>query len=490
MGKKIRLVFGFICLFFLFPLNMEAQKNKTEAGKVIDKVVKVGEKGWKLIEGLFPKKHKTPANYIPVKPITLTTRDSFPIVEIEKNVSPELELKVLYPRITPDKGYVSFQMGDYKYFRYLKDVKIEDIEHIKLISKDSSECDVKKFRIIEKKEISRHFSFLLDHSGSMGGKRANVLQASLFNAVLNDVSKKSEKNTIYTIYKFDQKNRRIVSSRDINEIKKYITPPNKLRGFGGGTAIKDAILSGVDFMALDKDSDSKLMVLFTDGETNSDRTMVPMEDIIRKALDNNINIVTVAFGSHLSKGYLENISSNSGGDLYWIYNENEFQQLFDNLFEDVFLSYDLEFSPCMFGSEITIELKVKGIDESITGTTVFRTPTDKGFSIDMDILFELSSFKIDEESFEKLDRLVQLMNYRPEIEILVEGHTDRLGDYDSNMRLSINRANSVKKYLLDQGINGDRIQVKGYGEDKPAYPYDDGSEINPFNRRIEIKINN
>ena len=58
MGKKIRLVFGFICLFFLFPLNMEAQKNKTEAGKVIDKVVKVGEKGWKLIEGLFPKKHK------------------------------------------------------------------------------------------------------------------------------------------------------------------------------------------------------------------------------------------------------------------------------------------------------------------------------------------------------------------------------------------------------------------------------------------------
>ena len=73
----------------------------------------------------------------------------------------------------------------------------------------------------------------------------------------------------------------------------------------------------------------------------------------------------MAFGSHLSKGYLENISSNSGGDLYWIYNEDEFQQLFDNLFEDVFLSYDLEFSPCMFGSEITIELKVKGIDDSL-----------------------------------------------------------------------------------------------------------------------------
>ena len=60
-------------------------------------------------------------------------------------------------------------------------------------------------------------------------------------------------------------------------------------------------------MSEDVISDSKLMVLFTDGETNSDSSIVPMSDIIRKALDNNINIVTVAFGSHLSKEYLENI---------------------------------------------------------------------------------------------------------------------------------------------------------------------------------------
>ena len=46
-------------------------------------------------------------------------------------------------------------------------------------------------------------------------------------------------------------------------------------------------------MSEDVVSDSKLMVLFTDGETNSDSSIVPMSDIIRKALDNNINIVTV-----------------------------------------------------------------------------------------------------------------------------------------------------------------------------------------------------
>ena len=78
---------------------------------------------------------------------------------------------------------------------------------------------------------------------------------------------------------------------------------------------------------------------------NSDVSIMPMSDIIKKALVNNINIVTVAFGSHLSKSYLENISLNSGGSLYWIYNESEFEQLFDNVLCDVNLSYDLEFSP-------------------------------------------------------------------------------------------------------------------------------------------------
>jgi len=197
MGKKIRLIFVifFTCLFIPTQFNGQTNKQRTEAGKVIEKVVDIGEKGWKLIEGLFPKKHKIPANYIPISPIVLTTRDSFNQVVKIKNIQPNLDLKVLYPRITPEKGYVSFQMGDYKYFRYLKDITIDDIEYIKLIAEDS-ECDVKKFRILEKKEIKRHFSFMLDHSGSMGGKRANVLQSALFSAVLNDYSKKNQEDLV------------------------------------------------------------------------------------------------------------------------------------------------------------------------------------------------------------------------------------------------------------------------------------------------------
>ena len=134
------------------------------------------------------KRHDIPDNYIKIKPIVTTTRDSFFDFEIEKNLRPELELKVMFPRITFKKGYVSFQMGDYKYSRYLKDIRPEDIEYIKLISPasdttPSDTCIVKKFRIINKKEIKRHFSFLLDHSGSMGDARASKLQTGVYNAI-------------------------------------------------------------------------------------------------------------------------------------------------------------------------------------------------------------------------------------------------------------------------------------------------------------------
>ena len=491
MRNHLALIF-IISLFLLSSTKIYSQNNpnsnsQTEASRILQEGKKKVIKAYNWIIDKFPRKHKIPKTYIPISEIMQTTRDLFDSVTLIKQISPELELKVLYPRITPSKGFVSFQLGDFKYYRYLKDVSIDDIQHLRLSSADGRECYVKKFRIIPKKDIKRNYSFILDHSGSMGAKRANELQKSVFNAIKKDLEYKKSNNSAYSVYKFDHKNKRIVSSNNIFEIEKYMMPANKLKGFGGGTAIKDAILSGVEDLSLDKDSDSKIMILFTDGETNSDNSIMPMSEIIKKALENNINIITVAFGSHLSKSYLENISSNSGGSLYWIYSEREFEQLFHNVLNDVNLCYDLEFSPCMFGEEIEIELKVKGIESSVIGRTVFRSPADEGFSIDLNILFKNGAWDIQEINFDKLNGLVQLMNFRPEIKILVEGHTDKSGSEKNNHWLSEKRADSVKQYLLKNGINTNRIEIKGFGSSKPAYSYDK-SDVNELNRRIEIAI--
>ena len=87
---------------------------------------------------------------------------------------------------------------------------------------------------------------------------------------------------------------------NILEIENEIMPPRRLKGFGGRTAIKDAILTGVGDLIKDKESESKIMVFFTDGETNSDKSPQPMEDVIKVALHKKINIVTVAYGSELT----------------------------------------------------------------------------------------------------------------------------------------------------------------------------------------------
>jgi outer membrane protein OmpA-like peptidoglycan-associated protein len=82
------------------------------------------------------------------------------------------------------------------------------------------------------------------------------------------------------------------------------------------------------------------------------------------------------------------------------------------------------------------------------------------------IFFETNSDKISDTCFVKLDRLVQILNSPalPTNTILdVEGHTDKTGNADYNVKLSKKRANAVKVYLVSKGISADRLKAIGFG---------------------------
>jgi OOP family OmpA-OmpF porin len=104
------------------------------------------------------------------------------------------------------------------------------------------------------------------------------------------------------------------------------------------------------------------------------------------------------------------------------------------------------------------------------------------------IEFELASTKLLDKSTPILDDVVKVMQDHPEIlKVEVQGHTDNQGGHAYNVKLSAGRAASVRKYLVDHGIDAGRIVSKGYGPDKPIG--DNTSEDGRAqNRRVEIHI--
>ena len=102
-------------------------------------------------------------------------------------------------------------------------------------------------------------------------------------------------------------------------------------------------------------------------------------------------------------------------------------------------------------------------------------------SLDFSIRFEIASSKIKgENSFLLLNEIIDALKNRPKIHIEIIGHTDKTGTDNYNNMLSLERAKSVKKYLINAGINISRIKTKGMGEQQPK-------SDNPLdNRRVEI----
>jgi outer membrane protein OmpA-like peptidoglycan-associated protein len=103
------------------------------------------------------------------------------------------------------------------------------------------------------------------------------------------------------------------------------------------------------------------------------------------------------------------------------------------------------------------------------------------------ITFETGSARIASSSSPTLDEAVQTLEHNPKYDVEVVGHTDDTGDRNLNMRLSHQRAQSVKRYLVRKGIEPERIQTRGAGPDEPVAS-NDTAQGRAENRRIEFKV--
>ncbi len=101
--------------------------------------------------------------------------------------------------------------------------------------------------------------------------------------------------------------------------------------------------------------------------------------------------------------------------------------------------------------------------------------------------FDNGKATLQESAFTVLDELVAYMKRKDDDRIELGGHTDNVGSPASNQKLSLDRANTVRDYLISKGIDGSRITTKGYGHTKPISE-NKTAEGRAENRRTEVTI--
>lgn len=136
-----------------------------------------------------------------------------------------------------------------------------------------------------------------------------------------------------------------------------------------------------------------------------------------------------------------------------------------------------------------MDKQAERIEEEIPGAEVTRVGEgiNVTFNEDAGVYFDTSKSNVKGTSATTLDKLVGIFKEYPDSNVLVEGHTDSAGPDDYNMQLSEQRALSVTKYLIAQGIEGKRFTTKWYGENQPKGD-NSTKEGKATNRRVELAI--
>lgn len=140
---------------------------------------------------------------------------------------------------------------------------------------------------------------------------------------------------------------------------------------------------------------------------------------------------------------------------------------------------------------VGISRGIEGAIEDLGGKVVGR---EIRLELAADVLFDFNKYDIRPIAIPTLQKVADVIKGYPKSLVRIEGHTDSVGSDEYNLKLSDERAGSVKIWLQKSGgIEGQRMSTKGWGESKPVAPNikKDGSddpEGRQKNRRVEIVI--
>jgi len=114
--------------------------------------------------------------------------------------------------------------------------------------------------------------------------------------------------------------------------------------------------------------------------------------------------------------------------------------------------------------------------------------TARGLIVSMsDVLFDTGKYSLRSGAREKLAKVAGILVAYPGLNIAVGGYTDNVGADDMNQKLSENRADSVRDYLVQQGVSANSVSAKGFGNTLPVTS-NGNSAGRQQNRRVELLV--
>ena len=478
------------------------------------------------------KKHKIKKEFSDFKLDTLSYVSIDDLVHISKAKDTSIQLLVKSVQINEDYTGLQFYVLDDEnnYYYGISDEEWKkSICGITIENEYGETMDIDDFEITEYSEKQKTpvaMCFVLDHSGSMGETNAKLMQTGLIN-----LASEVKNNEGVAIVKFsDDVENTVELTNKKSKIAEKFTVVG-LEGFGQGTALLDGINDGLDVLIKDHKYQNKALIVLTDGYENSSSTT--QNEVLLKAMKNEIGIYTIGFGSSIDVEFLRSISTNTNGGYYWINDNNQFDEVFADVYKNMKNYYTLRFNTPYPGNyKITIDLclddihksvdyyfnnyvpdllftdnlieydslfyDITGIGDTITiddfnsnkiyeGIEYFKFKEEFDSIIFPNIKFYFDETRIVEGTDKELINVINFMKKYPYLRIEIQGHTDNKGGYLYNEKLSQARAEKVRQMMINQGIDAQRVRTIGYGETKPiaTNQTDEGRQEN---RRVEFLL--
>jgi outer membrane protein OmpA-like peptidoglycan-associated protein len=129
-----------------------------------------------------------------------------------------------------------------------------------------------------------------------------------------------------------------------------------------------------------------------------------------------------------------------------------------------------------------MDKQAEELKADLKGAKVERVGEGIKITFDSGLMFDFDSYNLRSETKSNLTDLAKTLNKYPDTNVLVEGHTDKTGPDDYNLKLSKNRAEAVADFLEQQKVASTRTSTQGYGEAQPI------ATVDQSNRRVEVAI--